>query len=71
MADLPKPKRTWKLKAIEGFIAGNVWEKPLKKYLEVLDYDAFKNYQPGIKALTTFVAIKELDNITIDITFKF
>ena len=62
----------------------------------MLDYDAFKNYQPGIKALTTFVAmslkihvryliaesngdnpsypmvldrVKELDNITIDITF--
>src|SRR5438046_1119841 len=82
---------------IEEFIAGTVWERPLKKHLDILDYDAFKNYQLGVKALKSFVAmslkihvrylvaeskgenpdytsmvlnrIKELDNITIDITF--
>lgn len=74
-----------------------MWEKPLKKHIDILDYDIFKNHKLGMKALETFVAkslkihvgyliaeskgenpdytsmvlnrIKELDNITIDITF--
>ncbi|CAG8745016.1 17567_t:CDS:2, partial [Racocetra fulgida] len=41
---------------IEEFIAGTVWEKPLKKHIDVLDYDVFKNQQLGVKALETFVA---------------
>ncbi|CAG8586812.1 2406_t:CDS:2, partial [Racocetra fulgida] len=41
---------------IEEFITGAVWEKPLKKYIDVLDYDIFKNQQSGVKALEAFVA---------------
>ena len=44
---------------IEEFIAGTVWEKPLKKHLDILDYDAFKNYQLGVKALKSFVAMSK------------
>ncbi|CAG8758812.1 42705_t:CDS:10, partial [Gigaspora margarita] len=31
---------------IERFVTGTVWEKPLKKHIDVLDYDTFKNCQP-------------------------
>ncbi|CAG8803825.1 7767_t:CDS:1, partial [Racocetra fulgida] len=33
-----------------------VWEKPLKKYIDILDYDIFKNRQPEVKSLETFIA---------------
>jgi hypothetical protein len=42
---------------IEEFISGTVWEKPLKKHLDILDYNAFKTHQLGVKALKSFVAI--------------
>ena len=82
---------------VKEFVAGNVWEKPLKKYMDIIDYDIFKNQRLEMNALVTFVAtslkihviyliaeskgenpdynstvlnrIKELDNITIDMTF--
>ncbi|CAG8809269.1 2678_t:CDS:1, partial [Racocetra fulgida] len=41
---------------IEGFIAGAVWETPLKKHIDILNYDVFKNQQSGVKALMTLVA---------------
>ena len=41
---------------IEEFVAGTVWERPLKKYIDVLDYDIFKTNQLGMKALETFIA---------------
>ncbi|CAG8748380.1 16204_t:CDS:2 [Cetraspora pellucida] len=79
------------------FIAGAVWKKPLKRHIDILNYDVFKNQQSGVKALMTFISkclkihveylvaesrggnpdytsmvlnrVKELDYITIDITF--
>ncbi|RIB09159.1 hypothetical protein C2G38_2044549 [Gigaspora rosea] len=41
---------------IEEFIAGAVWEKPLKKHIDILDYDVFKNQQSSVKVLKTFIA---------------
>ena len=32
-----------------------MWEKSLKKHIDILDYDIFKNHQIGINALKTFV----------------
>ncbi|CAG8503182.1 1562_t:CDS:2 [Cetraspora pellucida] len=34
----------------------SVWEKPLKKYIDILDYDTFKNRQPEVNSLETFIA---------------
>lgn len=33
-----------------------MWEKPLKKHINILDYDIFKNQQLGMEALETFVS---------------
>ncbi|CAG8497303.1 18326_t:CDS:2 [Racocetra fulgida] len=41
---------------IEEFIIVAVWEKLLKKHIDILDYDTFKNQQSVVKALETFVA---------------
>ncbi|CAG8819543.1 18673_t:CDS:1, partial [Racocetra fulgida] len=41
---------------IEEFITGAVCEKPLKKHIDVLDYNIFKNQWSGVKTLETLVA---------------
>ncbi|CAG8640864.1 28602_t:CDS:2 [Dentiscutata erythropus] len=41
---------------IEVFISGTVWKKPLKKHINILDYDMFQDCQFKIKALKTFIA---------------
>ncbi|CAG8471444.1 27169_t:CDS:2 [Racocetra persica] len=41
---------------IEGFIASAVWEKLLKKYIDILDYDIFIKQQSGVKVLVKLVA---------------
>ncbi|CAG8843722.1 2936_t:CDS:2 [Gigaspora margarita] len=38
------------------FIAGSVWEKPLKKHIDILEYDTFKNRQSEVKSLENFIA---------------
>ncbi|KAF0511009.1 hypothetical protein F8M41_018355 [Gigaspora margarita] len=41
---------------IEEFIASAMWERPLKKRINALDYDIFKNQRSGVKALEALVA---------------
>ncbi|CAG8471489.1 27171_t:CDS:2 [Racocetra persica] len=38
------------------FIASAVWEKLLKKYIDILDYDIFIKQQSGVKVLVKLVA---------------
>ncbi|CAG8533750.1 15123_t:CDS:2 [Racocetra fulgida] len=41
---------------IKKFISGSVWERPLKKHIDALDYDIFKNRQSEAKSLENFIA---------------
>ncbi|KAF0461078.1 hypothetical protein F8M41_000487 [Gigaspora margarita] len=41
---------------IKKFITGSVWERPLKKHIDALDYDTFKSYQSEVKSLKTLIA---------------
>ncbi|CAG8796698.1 7313_t:CDS:2, partial [Cetraspora pellucida] len=59
-------------KLASQLIRKKVWEKPLKRYIDILDYNSFQDNQMKERPNYTSMVlnrIKELDNITINFTF--